>query len=106
MATSKPGTPAGLVPTGPVPTGLFPTSARPPARIPDQEPFTEATFGQGGTPAGKREADLGPDHAGGRHAGAILDDPVRTLEKLERPAGPKPVAEDDAKIEAGAARQD
>ncbi len=70
----------------------------PAARRPEVEPFSKATFGEGGTPAGQTESDLGPDHVGGRHSGAILEDPVRTLEKLERPAGPRPVSRDDAKV--------
>lgn len=70
----------------------------PARRRPEDEPFSKATFGEGGTPAGRSESDLGPDHVGGRHGGAILEDPVRTLEKLERPAGPRPVSRDDAKV--------
>ena len=70
----------------------------PAARRPEGEPFSKATFGEGGTPGGRPESDLGPDHTGGRHGGAILEDPVRTLEKLERPARPKPVRKDDAKV--------
>lgn len=70
----------------------------PAARRPGSDPFSTATFGEGGIPRGLTEAELGRDHAGGRHGGAILEDPVRTLEKLERPAGPKPVRKDDAKV--------
>ncbi len=70
----------------------------PAARRPGGEPFSKATFGEGGAPRGLSEAELGRDHVGGRHSGAILEDPVRTLERLERPSGPEPVRKDDAKI--------
>lgn len=65
---------------------------------PDPEPFSKATFGGGGVPRGSPEADLGRGHVGGRHGGAILEDPVQTLERLERPARPTPAKKDDAKV--------
>jgi hypothetical protein len=52
-------------------------------------PMTPTTPGKGGVPLGRRSDDLGTQPAGGRHRGALLQDPETTLERLERPKRPQ-----------------
>jgi hypothetical protein len=57
----------------------------------DPLPFTKSTPGDGGAPAGRSSRTVKDNPAGGRHAGALLADPLQTLEKLKdrkSPAGP------------------